>query len=287
MIETSKYFDISTSMFLHILRYYNIHKDVKSHMEQIKKTKLERYNNINYNNRAQAKETCLERYGVENPFRDTEKIKLSYMKKFGVTHPMKLHDISMKVAMSHNYKEIWEKAHNTYFLRTGFRNQSYNKACIIKGIQSKLKNGVYDHPHNSNLEQRLLLLLSNQFKEVKHGYRDKRYARDSGYMFECDFYIPEEDLFIELNAHPTHNNHPYNEKLDKNEKVSLENSIKLWDKCLFETWTIRDVEKIEIARKSNLNYLMLYPTNTIEANISFNDKKYSSLITNLLTNLNN
>ena len=34
---------------------------------------------------------------------------------------------------------------------------------------------------------------------------------DDRYSTKCDFYIKSLDIFIELNIHPSHNNHPFDE----------------------------------------------------------------------------
>ena len=190
--------------------------------------------------------------------------------------------------MHTDYQQVWEKAHKTYFDKTGYTNPSKNPETIKKILDSKIKNGCFDSPGTSNLERRLEKILKRKFKEVLPRYRDERYSRNSGYKFECDFYIPELDLFIELNGHPSHENHPYNQNdiKDITKKLNLEKSDKGWDKVLLETWTERDVEKLDIARKKALNYIILYPTNTIFNNKEFNDKKYSDLIEYLIKKLN-
>ena len=38
----------------------------------------------------------------------------------------------------------------------------------------------------------------------------RQYRDDDRYPFNCDFYIPTEDLFIELNLHWTHGGQPFN-----------------------------------------------------------------------------
>lgn len=150
-----------------------------------------------------------------------------------------------------------------------------------------MKNGVYDSPHNSNEEQRLFKILKRKYVDVVRSYRDERYARNSGYQFECDFYIPSEDLFIELNAHPSHGLHPYNQSNVEDTILAeqLKVSQKPWDCATFDTWCGRDPEKLLIARNSNLNYIVLYPSSSIHQNIQFNDKKYSHLIEWLLKKL--
>lgn len=286
--ECAKYFGISVGMFIKTLKKLGIKKDKKKHMEKIKQVKFDKYGDCNYNNRESSKLTCLEKYGVDNPFKDTEKIKSSYMKKLGVDHPMHSESIVNKVVGKHNYKQSTEKAHKTYKEKTGYDNPSQNPEVKKKIIETKIKNGVYDEPGVFNLERKLEKILVRKFgkEDVVNHYRDSRYSRKTGYVFSCDFYIPSLDLFIELNAHPTHGNHPFNNLTDSEEAERLFKSNKVWNKNLVQTWVVRDVEKKSIAEKNNLNYIVLYPKNSVYNNKLFNDKKYSYLIEYLLKKLN-
>lgn len=220
-----------------MLKKYGIKKDKDKHTEQIKKAKLEKYGDCNYNNREGSKLTCLEKYGVDNPFKDKEKIKQSYINKLGCDHPMRNKDIAEKSAKHHNYKESIEKGRQTYKERTGFDNPRKNPAVQRKIIQTKISNGVYDEPSTSGIERRLEKILVRKYgrDDVINHYRDDRYARDSGYQFSCDFYIRSQDLFIELNAHPTHNNHPFDPLSDSSHAERLLRSGKSWNRHLVET----------------------------------------------------
>ena len=71
-----------------------------------------------------------------------------------------------------------------------------------------------------------------------------------------------EDLFIELNAHTTHGGCPY----DPNDEF-CQKQLKDWQEKAktskfyqeaINTWTIRDVKKLETAKKNNLNYKVIY-----------------------------
>lgn len=286
LVDSAKHFDVSNSMFIRVLKHYDIHKDHKTSSVIIKQVKLDRYGDANYNNREKAKETCLEKYGVDNVFKDTEKITASYINKFGVSSPMKVDSIKEKVMSNRDTQAIMEKARKTYEERTGYDNPRKNPDCIKKMIQTKIKNGVYDSPGTSNIEKRCEKILRRKYPDLVCKYRDSRYARESGYQFECDFYIPSEDLFIELNAFPTHNNRPFlNTDEDKKELKRLQESNKQWDINTANTWSIGDKEKIDIAKQKHLNYIILYPTNTIHKNKLFNDKKYSTFIEKVLKKL--
>lgn len=67
--EASSYFNVSQAIFLRILKYYNFHKSKESHIAQIKKSKLEKYGDANYNNPSQTRITNIEKYGVDNQFK--------------------------------------------------------------------------------------------------------------------------------------------------------------------------------------------------------------------------
>ena len=285
--ESSKYFGVSFGMFIRILKYYGIHKDKDKHVEQIKKTKSDKYGDENYNNRDKAKETCLEKYGVDNPFKDREKIVISYLEKLGVDHPMQDAEIAERCASNHDYEEIHRKGVETYFVKTGYTNPSYNPESIKKNLQTRIANGVFDSPGESNVEKRFEKILKRKFGEVKTHYRDSRYARGTGYMFECDFYIPSKDLFIELNAHPSHGKHPFvGSESDNLLLEELKRNTTPWNNKVIETWTQRDVEKMVVAKQNKLNYIVIYPKTSIFDNVSFNDAKHKELITYLIKKLN-
>lgn len=94
-------------------------------------------------------------------------------------------------------------------------------------------------------------------KTILRQYKDKE-----RYPFYCDFYIVEDDLFIEVNAHWSHGGHPFN----PNDPLDIE-TLNHWKEKAktskfyanaIETWTIRDVKKQECAKKNKLNYITLY-----------------------------
>ena len=100
------------------------------------------------------------------------------------------------------------------------------------------------------------LLEENKNKTIYRRYKEKRYP------FYCDFYIVEDDLFIELNAHWTHGGKPYNP-----DDISCQEQLKVWQEKAktsqfyaeaIKTWTVRDVEKQRIAKEHNLNYKVIY-----------------------------
>jgi hypothetical protein len=84
------------------------------------------------------------------------------------------------------------------------------------------------------------------------------------YPFYCDFYIPEIDTYIEYQGYYTHGGHPYNENnindiSELNKLITLNNNHKTPGHNLYNTkinvWTINDVNKRNIAKENNLNYI--------------------------------
>ena len=97
----------------------------------------------------------------------------------------------------------------------------------------------------------------------QHGMTVVRQYRDEKrYPFAVDFYIPERDLFIELNGSWSHGGHWYEIDCEMDQKT-----VQMWLKkgkkskyyrVALETWTKRDVRKREAARKAQLNYVTLW-----------------------------
>lgn len=103
------------------------------------------------------------------------------------------------------------------------------------------------------------------YEELLQQYnRDEviRQYSDDRYPFDCDFYIPSKDLFIELNKHWTHGGHSFNCK-DLNDISKLQQwqerakTSKYYENAIY-VWTILDVKKLEFATKNNLNYITIY-----------------------------
>lgn len=88
----------------------------------------------------------------------------------------------------------------------------------------------------------------------------KEYKDDVRYPFYCDFYIKSRDLFIELNIHPTHGDHPFNpESIEDVLLLSeLEKQENQWAKNIIDVWTVRDYNKIQTAKESKINYKVIY-----------------------------
>lgn len=124
---------------------------------------------------------------------------------------------------------------------------------VDKMEETKRRRGTWSisKPENQLYEQ-----LKSTGKTVLRQYKDPRYP------FRCDFYIKEDDLFIELNAHWTHGGRPF----DPNDESCLK-QLKEWEekaktsefyRQAIEIWTRRDVEKAKVAKDNHLKYIAIY-----------------------------
>ena len=125
-----------------------------------------------------------------------------------------------------------------------------------KQYLTRKKNNSFNTSKPENvLYESLLKDYSN--KTILRNYKDK-----DRYPFYCDFYIVEDDLFIELNAHWTHGGKPFdpnNEECIKqlNEWKEKAKTSQFYQNAI-QTWTVRDVEKQRVAKENNLNYKVIY-----------------------------
>lgn len=124
--------------------------------------------------------------------------------------------------------------------------------------RAKRENGTFNTSSSEDALYKLLVEYVNQ-----HGMTVVRqYCDDDRYPFAADFYIPERDLFIELNGSWSHGGHWYEADREMDQKTvqtwrTRGKRSKYYTNAL-ETWTQRDVRKREAARKARLNYVTLW-----------------------------
>ena len=133
---------------------------------------------------------------------------------------------------------------------------------IIKKIQNleETKQKIYNTKRKNNSfntskpEDETYNILKEIFNDVKTQYKEDRYP------YNCDFYIPSLDLFIECNYHWTHGIEPYNPLNEEHQKIveSWKNKNKKFYDNAINVWTVKDVQKIECAYQNKLNYIVFY-----------------------------
>ena len=161
-----------------------------------------------------------------------EKIRETNMSRFGADSFTKTQKFKDIVRMKHD--ESQTKQHDTKK-----RNNSFNTSSVEKCF------GDY---------------LSGKGMSFISQYRDERYP------FNCDFYLPEYDLYIEIQGSWTHGGHPFNpENPNDLEKLDLWRSkgTPYYDNAIY-TWTDLDVRKRDMAEENHINRLEIFSSDITE-----------------------
>lgn len=243
----------------------------KKAVKKSKLTKFERYGDENYNNTKKIietrntftterlvqientrKNTCLQRYGNEN-YNNIEKIKQTCLKKYGVINPSYNEDIKKKIAIRainsriKNHTTVAELMQSTKLLSNGL---TYKENFITKVLETKRKNGTLNT--SPRFENMLIEYLRNTYPEYTI---ITQYNKDPRYPYMCDCYIKELDLFIEFQGSYFHNYRPF-QNIEEHIKEYKEMIVKGGQKAtIANVWRYKDVEKRELAKKNNINYL--------------------------------
>ena len=192
-------------------------------------TWLQKYGGIGFASKEmqeKLKQQMLERYGVENPFQAEEvkeKIKRTNLERYGVECVLQREEV---------------------------QQASHSKQSLEKCFETKRKNRTFN---TSKPENEPKARLQELLPDLKTQYKS------DAYPFACDFYIPSLDLYIEFNGTWTHGGHFF----DKNDKGDADRLTKWEEKAktskfftnAINTWTVRDILKLETAIKNNLNYI--------------------------------
>ena len=215
-------------------------------IERIKQTKLKRFGCENYNNSNKQKKTMIEKYGGVGFASET--IKEKYLQ-----------------TLIERYND------------TTYRNKDKNSE-TLKNLHKIWKEDIKieNNSTTSLLEIKIYDFLIKTFGKdfVIPQYKSEKYP------FFCDFYIKSLDLYIEINGHPSHGKHPFEK--DSVEDLQFVNFCKMKNSPFFnkiiEVWTIRDVEKRNLARKNNVNLLEVFSSNFDECKDIINNYINNDLI---------
>lgn len=248
-----------------------------------------------------SKETCLQRYGVEYTGQIPEKIEKTHkvcLKKYGVDSVFKVQkfrnqslntcikkyasdkdDINSIVNIG-QLKYVKDKMKNTCLEKYGVENpmQTQYYKNLISSILSS--NEIQEKIYNTKLLNNSFNISYQEdvcFDLLKEKYSDciRQYKSDL-YPYNCDFYIPSLNLYIEYNGSHYHHYHPFNINDDNDlnelnrlkEKAENSNAHKNGKKSQYDniiyTWTILDVKKRNIAQQNNLNYIEFWNINEVK-----------------------
>lgn len=236
---------------------------LESVKNKIKQTCREKYGADNYlkseESKIKIKETSLKRYGTEYPSQSQvfrEKVKKTNNEKYGGNAPACSVEVQNKMRKTCEEKYGIPSYVQTQQFKDLWKNEDFVKRIKEKEYKTKKNNNSFK---KSTPEIKILELLKINYPDTIY-----QYSTDPRYPFNCDFYIPNLDLFIEYNGHWTHQDHIFDEN-SKDDLLILENmknkSIKSsFYKTAIDVWTRRDPLKIKTAKENNLNYLILWPS---------------------------
>ena len=236
---------------------------------KIKKAVKEKYGVDNISQLKETKEkvknTIINRYGVPNAFNIGKEKSITYRKehkeevrnkrintcleRYGIEHV--IHTESAK--RNAHTEEANNKRRETCMRVYGVPNPVQNPKVLAKQWETKKIRGTFGGPH-SQQENRIYEVLCKKYGKDNI---ERQYKDNERYPFYCDFYVKPLDLFIEYQGYFTHGTEPYDKDCIEHqnivEELRRENHF-----GAIETWTIKDVEKRNTAKKNNLNYVEFF-----------------------------
>lgn len=224
--------------------------------KKTEKTCLERYGCKNAWNNDKQKQTMKNKYGCENPSQSNiikEKRKQTFINNFGVDNPGKSDIIKDKIKQTNLERYGCENVFQSEIIKSKI---DY-KDNIRKGFETKRKNGILNESISKE-ELEIFEKLKTKFPNTINQYRD-----EEKYPFNCDFYIPEIDTWIEYQGYYTHGSHPFNPNSEE-DKLIIEKWKEHNNLSAIYNWTIRDHLKRETAKQNELKYLEFFTIKEFE-----------------------
>ena len=241
-------------------RKYGVNEPIqnKEILENTIKNRRKKYNGKweSESSKKQREQTNLRRYGhkcnLHSP-KCEKQIKRKWKNKYKNGHPLsdpKVRELGKQTCLinygvdcyskSDEYKKLWK---NDQWKNNSISKQHETKRHNKSFKQSKLEDAAYQ-----------LLINTYSINNVQRQFNSEKYP------FLCDFYITSKDMYIECNFHWTHGGKHF----DSNCQSDL-NKLEYWkskhtkyyDNAI-NTWTIRDVQKFNVAFSNNLNYKCFY-----------------------------
>lgn len=158
-LDTMKHFHISVAVFDEYIKYYGIQKSKADILET-------------------RKNTCLERYGVENLFKDTERIKQSYIEQYGSleakyqqsAETAKKRAQEFGVNSMSQLPEVREKRKRTCLKKYGVEHTFQSP--LIKQKSNDTKQQKYGDPNYNNREKASTTCLDRYGATCNFGSKD-------------------------------------------------------------------------------------------------------------------
>lgn len=246
-----------------LIEYYKTHiaKDVSEHFgfDQLYFGRIFDYLNIPRRSPKEDMQVRLKYYDMTDTYKKSSEAR----KKNGYRHS---EETKEKIRKSNTGVKGNHKANNGSF-KKGQTPWNKNKKGVQQWIEGQ-KERYYDTLNKNKWYKKDGMTKPEKevYKELIEKYGEEniiyQYATDKRYPYNCDFYVISEDLFIEVNKWWHHGPHPYNsDSIEDNEllKIWIEKSkfSKQYENAI-KTWTVSDKDKIETAKRNNLNYKLIY-----------------------------
>lgn len=231
-------------------------------IERLETTNMTRHGCKHYNNHAKQEHTMMERHGMKSALCKSsfrEKGMETKERKYGsrtFNNPEKATRTSKeRYGTGRNNQKVEETMEKRYGHKTYLLSDEINRMRNCPEIQRKISiRKKKNHTFNTSMsEEECYSILVERF-----GQEDVcRQFSSELYPFNCDFYVPSLDLYIEFNGNWTHGRHPFDESNEDDIKTVAkwkERGGKFYELAI-HTWTIRDVNKRETAKKNGINYV--------------------------------
>ena len=237
-----------------MLKRYNVDNAFKLREKQ-KQTKKLKYNDENYNNRNKAKQTWLNKYGVDNPCKNKEiknKRKLTCLQKYGKEYVLSTKQCQEKAVQTCYKKYGVSRYSQTQQYKNLFKNYNFVEDIKRRVYNTKKKNNSFKKSKQEDQVYNYLLQKFNK-DDIERQYKSKLYP------FNCDFYIKSLNLYIECNFTWTHYKKPFKNSVeDLIELEKLKNKNTQYYNSAINVWTKRDPLKLSYFKKNKLNYKIFY-----------------------------
>lgn len=223
------------------------------------------------------RETMLERYGIENILLDQktrERIKQTNLERYGSESYSSTQECREKIRQTNlerygvscytQSKEYKLKSKETNIRKFGVEHYSKSDEYKKRMYNTKKQNNSFN---TSKIEEDFASYLDSNSINYIRQYKNEKYP------FNCDFYLPEKDIYLEINGTWTHGPHPFNP--DNQEDLLL---LNLWKEKqgaytkAIETWTITDPHKVQVAQENGIQLYVFYG-HTLENLINFCKEK--------------
>lgn len=190
----------------------------------------------------------LENYGVEYNFQRLDCINKrneKLLQKYGTTNVLSV-------------PEIMGKKTKTMNERFGVDHIMQNEHVKQQRVFTQTKNGTNIC---SKAENEVFDLLAEFYPDIIRHYTSEKYP------FNCDFYIPSLDTYIEYNGSQYHHGHAFNsnniDDINELSRLQLLSDDKNQYSKIIYTWTDLDVRKRNIANENNLNFIEFWNINDV------------------------